>query len=474
MRSLRSRFILSHILPIILVLPLVSLALLYLLETQILLREMADDLTERAEFIAEVVNRQPDAWQDPAAAQSLARSFALLVNGRLLILGSKGELLGSGNPELDDQFGQIQQFDGLSKALDGEVDVLMIYGYSNQSAEVLLPVSNINQELVGIIAVTQTLEGVGPLFARLRWFVLGLLGVELLISIIVAIILAARLEKPISQAAKAIIQVSEGDRTEPIPLSGPTEIRRLSEAVNILVERLRLLEETRRHLLANLVHELGRPLGAIRAAIHVLIQGAFEDDSTRDELLAGIEDEVIRLQPLLDDLAQLHGVVLGRVDLDRKPVNLNNWLPSIILPWRAAALEKGLIWSSDIPANLPTLNIDPERMGQAIGNLLSNGIKYTPVEGSVSLSARQEGAEILIIVTDSGPGIVLEEHEKIFEPFFRSSHDRRFPQGLGLGLTIARDMVEAHDGQLVVSSEEGRGSQFVIHLPSNGDMLAKS
>jgi signal transduction histidine kinase len=133
-----------------------------------------------------------------------------------------------------------------------------------------------------------------------------------------------------------------------------------------------------------------------------------------------------------------------------------------------------LIWSSDIPANLPTVNIDPERMGQAIGNLLSNGIKYTPVEGSVSLSARQEGAEILIIVTDSGPGIVLEEHEKIFEPFFRSSHDRRFPQGLGLGLTIARDMVEAHDGQLVVSSEEGRGSQFVIHLPSNGDMLAKS
>ena len=154
------------------------------------------------------------------------------------------------------------------------------------------------------------------------------------------------------------MRFSKGELIEPIEVSGPVEIRHLSDAVNTLVERLRMLEDTRRRLLANLVHELGRPLGAIRSAIHVLRQGAVEDVQIRDELLIGIEDEVTRMQPLLDDLAQLHGVVLGHVGLSRQPISLSEWLPSMILPWRAAALDKGLDWQADIPVSLPTLNSD--------------------------------------------------------------------------------------------------------------------
>jgi signal transduction histidine kinase len=164
----------------------------------------------------------------------------------------------------------------------------------------------------------------------------------------------------------------------------------------------------------------------------------------------GIEDEVIRMQPLLDDLAQLHGQVMGNVTLHRKEVDLSSWLPPSIIPWRAAALDKGLQWEAHIPDDLPAIAIDPDRMSQAIGNLLSNAIKYTPEGGSVGIAAEVTAQELLITVSDSGIGIRQEEQENVFEPFYRSSEPRRFPQGLGLGLTIAHDLVEAHGGALTI------------------------
>ena len=171
------------------------------------------------------------------------------------------------------------------------------------------------------------------------------------------------------------------------------------------------------------------------------------------------------MQPLLDDLARLHGQVLGPVELVREPVSLSGWLPLILPPWRAAAEEKGLRWQVDVPSGLPTLSLDADRMARALGNLLSNAIKYTPTGGSVSLAADLDGGEAWIRVSDTGPGISAEEQERIFEPFYRSKRDRRFPQGLGLGLTIARDLVEAHGGRLELSSTLGQGSEFTVRLP---------
>ncbi len=246
---------------------------------------------------------------------------------------------------------------------------------------------------------------------------------------------------------------------------GPREIRQLSTGVNILSERLRLLEETRRRSLANIVHELGRPLGAMRSAVHVLRGEVGDDPAIRDELLGGVEGQIERMQPLLDDLAQLHGQGQGVVVLDRELTRLDEWLPPILLPWRAAALEKGLAWQATIAAPLPVVSIDRRRMAQAVGNLLSNAVKYTPAGGAVSVEAGSDGREIWIRVGDTGPGIDQAEQERVFEPFYRSDRDRRFPQGLGLGLTLARDLVTAHGGRLTLDSAPGAGSRFTIVIP---------
>jgi signal transduction histidine kinase len=199
--------------------------------------------------------------------------------------------------------------------------------------------------------------------------------------------------------------------------------------------------------------------------VHVLRGPTGDDPAIREELLGGVEAQIERMQPLLDDLAQLHGQVSGRVELARRPVVLSDWLPSVLLPWRAAALDKGLTWQADVPNGLPVMSVDPDKLAQAIGNLLSNAIKYTPVGGSVAVSAGMQEQDVWICVADTGPGIAAEEQQRVFEPFYRSEHDRRFPQGLGLGLTIAHELVLAHGGRLELDSQPGQGSRFAIHLP---------
>jgi signal transduction histidine kinase len=225
------------------------------------------------------------------------------------------------------------------------------------------------------------------------------------------------------------------------------------------------MEKSRKQLLANLVHELGRPLGALRSGIQALQGGAHQDPQLRDELLGGMVEEVQRLHRLLDDLAHLHDQLLGQLELNRQPLALSEWLPRVLAPWREAAQARRLRWSAEIPENLPTLSVDADRLGQAVGNLLSNAIKYTPLGGEVKVAAGSVDEEIWIKVSDSGPGIPLEEQDKVFTPFYRGQQRRRFPQGLGLGLSIARDQVTAHGGRLDLVSTPGQGSQFTIYLP---------
>ena len=465
MRTLRGRLILSHILPLLLVLPLVAIGLVYILETQVLLTDLTEDLTERATIIAEAIETSPDLLSDAEDVQRFVSSISLNLDGQIIILKPNGDIIAASHPGTGDLSGQTIIMERIEVGSDGEPSVSVQYNFFQQGAEVYIPVVGADQQLQFIVGVTQSLEGVATEFDRLRKWVLIILFIELALAFVIGYVLALRLSRPISHVSNAIIDIADGESIEPLKPQGPQEIQRLSSAVNILSERLRILEETRRRSLANIVHELGRPLGAILSAIHVLRQAPGDDPAVREELLAGAEAEINRMQPLLDDLAHLHGQVTGTLELAAQPTPLSDWLPPVLLPWRAGALEKGLEWEATIPSDLPTANLDPKRMAQAIGNLLSNAIKYTQEGGRVTVSAGNLKTEAWIAVIDNGPGISPDDEERIFEAFYRSRRNRRFPQGLGLGLTIARDLVEAHGGHVELVSEPGKGSRFTIYLP---------
>jgi signal transduction histidine kinase len=225
------------------------------------------------------------------------------------------------------------------------------------------------------------------------------------------------------------------------------------------------LEAARKRLLANLVHEIGRPLGALRMGIEALSHGANRDPQFYDEMLAGMDLETARLQRLLEDLSHLHEQALGVLELDRQPLELATWLSETLNPWHQAALQKRLHWELKLPDSLPVVEVDPLRLGQVIGNLISNAIKYTPGGGTIVTEAGVNDQHIWVSISDTGPGIPPDQQEKMFEPFVRGGQGRRFPQGMGLGLSIARELVEAHGGRLELESETGLGSKFTVLLP---------
>ena len=170
------------------------------------------------------------------------------------------------------------------------------------------------------------------------------------------------------------------------------------------------------------------------------------------------------MEPLLDDLSQLHADATGTRRLDRQSVAPAQWLADVLPPWREAALAYGLSWVVEIPDDLPEIAIDPIRMAQVVGNLLSNAIKYTTA-GGVAVSATADEMEVRISVADTGSGIPREEQARIFEPFYRVAIPQRTTEGLGVGLAIARGLTEAHGGRLTLDSAPGRGSVFTVHLP---------
>ncbi len=458
--NLRGRFVISHLLPLLITTPLVAIALFYLLETQIMLSDMSVNLQQQARLIADVTGDQVFKLTEEEAQLYLNQiSQDGDTQTSILLLSPDGVILAASQP-------QDATMEKNLPPLTDENHVIVSYSFFQPGVRVFAPVRDVNEQLVGIVEVADTLGTVSQRLWRLGQYILVVLGLQLVLGGLIGYILAIRLDRPLTTTTRAVIELANGEYIEPpLPEKGSTETKALARSVNILSGRLRLLESTRRRSLANLVHEIGRPLGAIKAAIQVLREGADEDATLRQELLAGIDKEISRLQPLLDDLAQLHGQVTGKIQLQKEAVALSKWLPPLLLPWRAAAQEKGLRWQTDVPFNLPSVEIDPAKMAQVMGNLLSNAIKYTPEGGGVAVTAVAHPNHIAITVQDTGPGIDPAEHKRVFEPFYRSTAQRRFPQGLGLGLNISQEIIAAHGGKLELTSAPGEGAAFTIILP---------
>jgi two-component system sensor histidine kinase BaeS len=468
MRTLKSRLIISHILPLLIIVPLVGLALLYLLETQVLLADVAEQMQQQAALTAELAGDQPDIWNDADKARVFVKRFSTFQRSQVMLLDPKGNLLASSYPAELEQVRQPLELPELSapRAGDSRPPINLTQNIYTHVTEVWVPVVDANEEVIGIVRLSNQLSGVRERFLRIRYVIIGMLAIELLLGLVIGLVLALDLERSLRRVTQAIAGVAGGGEWTRLPEKGPEEIQQLLRAFNSMAERLQMLEEARRRLLANLVHELGRPIGALQAGIQTLLNGAAEEIEIRQKLLEGMQAETRRLNPLLSNLAKLHDRVLGAVELNYEPTPLSEWLDRTAAPWREAALDKGLDWQISIPENLPALEVDPDRLAQVVGNLLSNAVKYTPSGGTISIEAgttEEEGAWIK--VSDTGPGIDPEEQERIFEPFQRSQRGRRFPQGMGLGLTIARDLVTAHGGRLAVKSEPGRGSHFTVWLP---------
>ena len=478
MRTLRARLILSHLLPIVIVVPLIGLAAFVLLQLQRSItnveagvQQQAAVLQEQAQLLSTAAGQLDSLLSDPAAAKAFLSSINLEVTG-VTLLDAQGRVVAATDnapPALTDG-GEGQ----VAAALRGQgaVQVEVTGDAGQRLAELAIPVLGDRRQVEGVLLLSQELTTISTQVGNLSALLIAIVVILFGLGILLGVLLALRLSRSLGQVTTALEGIARGETPATLPAHDLREVDALYQSVNTLAQRLRTLEDARKRLLANLVHELGRPLGSIRAAAYALRAGADEEPELRQELLGGLNAQIERMQPLLDNLTLLHGQVLGSLELNRTPTPLAPWLVQVVSLWREAAREKGIAWKADIPLALPTVRMDEDQMARAVGNLLSNAVKFTPPGGAISVNAAivaaaEPGASdsFTFTVSDTGPGIPVSEQKRIFEPFQRGQGDKRFPQGVGLGLSIATDIVQAHGGAITLESSPGHGARFTLAIP---------
>jgi two-component system phosphate regulon sensor histidine kinase PhoR len=236
--------------------------------------------------------------------------------------------------------------------------------------------------------------------------------------------------------------------------------------------RLRRLERVRRDFVANVSHELRTPVTAIQLLVETLLGGALEDTTVAEEFVGKIGLETAHMAQMVAELIELSTIESGRLSLRPVPTPVPDLLAAAER-LRPLADERHQELRHDIDPSTPAILGDPTRLGQVVRNLVHNAIKYTPVGGVITLSARgrlQRGREVVELrVSDTGCGIAPEELGRIFERFYKTDRSRgRDGEGTGLGLAIARHTVEAHGGSIEVESTPGVGSVFIVRLPGAG------
>jgi two-component system OmpR family sensor kinase/two-component system sensor histidine kinase BaeS len=267
--------------------------------------------------------------------------------------------------------------------------------------------------------------------------------------------------RPIGEVMEAADRVAEGDYSARIEERGPREIRRLGRSFNEMTERLRTNEERRRDLLADVAHELRTPLSVIQANLEGLLDGVYPTDPTH---LALILDETKMMARLLDDLQTLSTAEAGALPLHREIVAPGVLVGEVVAGFQIAAAEAGVSLEGRAPDGLPSISVDRLRIVEVFTNLLSNALRHTPRGGSIVVGAADVGEAIAFTVSDTGRGIPADELDHVFDRFAKAANS----QGAGLGLAIAKSLVEAHRGEISVTSPPGEGTTVYLSLPTSG------
>jgi two-component system phosphate regulon sensor histidine kinase PhoR len=246
-----------------------------------------------------------------------------------------------------------------------------------------------------------------------------------------------------------------------------------NELTNVLLllqdfTELRNLQTTRRELIGNISHEFRTPLAGIKAMVETLASGATDSKKMSMDFLSRIDSEVDRLTQLVAELTELSRIETGKTELKKEPVDLNQLVEEVVAQLDPQAERQKLSIVRRPAADLPAIPADKGRVRQVIANLVHNAIKFTPTGGEITITTGALEKSVAVGITDTGIGIPKEELPRVFERFYKRDKART-GEGTGMGLAIAKHVVEAHGGSIRVESEEGKGSTFSFSLPLQAD-----
>ena len=290
-------------------------------------------------------------------------------------------------------------------------------------------------------------------------------GIAAFLALLLGLLFAARITKPLANLARATRSVTRGKAFVPLSEAGDDEIAELSRSFNEMTAEVRRLDEARKQVIADSAHELRTPVTLIRGIVEGMIDGVYPLDGTT---LKSVHEETLRLSRLIDTLRELEVIDSGELKLDSDSVDLHEMAAKALTLFAPSAARKSIELILDECGSSP-YNAwgDQFRLDEVLYNILSNAVKYTPPGGTVRI-AELNGDEqtVTFSVGDSGPGIAVDERERVFERFYRVDKSRSSESGgRGLGLAIACEIVKAHGGSIEVGSSDMGGALFTVTLP---------
>jgi len=301
------------------------------------------------------------------------------------------------------------------------------------------------------------------LFDRIGRFLLWGCLIAVGIAVAITFFLSRRILAPVKGLTLAARQLGQGDLSQRVQLKDKGEVQELAQAFNSMASDLEQAEQLRRNLVADVAHELRTPLSNIRGYLEAIRDRIMKPDAAT---IHSLDEEAMLLSRLVDDLQELTLAEAGELKLVYQSEDIAELIKQAVTPWQPSVAAKEMSLSLDLPDKLPPVNIDWQRISQVLHNLLENALAHTSKGGTITVTATRQGANIQVSVSDTGEGIPVEDLPNIFERFYRVDKSRaRATGGSGLGLTIAKRLIEAHGGNIEAQSELGRGSRFSFTVP---------
>jgi two-component system, OmpR family, sensor histidine kinase BaeS len=465
LRTFGGRLWIGHILPVLLLIPLLGLGLIYLLKIRLIMPALANEMIDQAVLVERLTRDRPGIWTSTLIAQELLDSIDFRQPSWIGLLSPQHVLLATNQANERSLIGKVvANLPDTSSLVNPWWSITPGNLPGEQILDVVLPVIQADGQIVGLVRIYRQTAGIEQSLATMRWAVWGVL----LAGLVMAVCLAVFLSGPVERQIKVVTETIAGSPVEGpvqcLPEKGVNEISDLARAYNRLQDRRQELLKTRQLMLANLIHEIGRPLGSLRTALHALQTGAVNDRPLRSDLMKGMAERIDRMGRLLEDLALIYKGVEPQ-EFHLQSVQINEWMESLAPVWAESARQKQIVWEVVLPDDIPIIQTDPDRLAQALSNLVNNSIKFTPAEGKITLTTRLEKAELQFLVSDTGAGIPAEDQRYLFVPFYRRTQSTREASGLGLGLSITKSIIEALGGKISLISTPGVGSTFTITLP---------
>lgn len=305
----------------------------------------------------------------------------------------------------------------------------------------------------------------------------GLLIVLLVFATIIALgfgqLMARSITGNLAQLARGAEKIAGGDLSARVDAPSGDEVEHVADAFNRMARQLEAmrarekeLEQARRSLVAAVSHDLRTPLTSLRAMIEAINDGVVSDPDNVKRYLLLAQTEIQNLARLVDDLFELTQLDAGAWHWQKEPGSLRDLISDTLETMRAQAAAKQITFCGEVDPTIDPVPMNALKLQRVLSNLLQNAIRHTPAGGTISITAQNCGTHAQIEIADTGEGIAPGDLPHIFEPFYRGEKSRaRDGSGAGLGLAIARGIVEAHGGTIRAASEIGKGSQFVFTLP---------